>query len=347
MSSSSLSSKINLKRIVNIPPATKFLLGGLTIVSLFLQFLRNRYYNQLILSGEKDVDFDAVIVPALQLIPNHTLLHPWTVLTSIFIDIKVWRYFLSFFITLFAGKFVERSWSGKELIKFVLITGSISNLANSITLIFWNILGFGVTFFNLPVDGNLSILIGFLVVFKQLIPEHSISLAAGFSGRVKHIPFLALLISGVISVVTQSTNPFLQTWLGFLVSWTYLRFFQTNVIDPILPSNSIGVQKLKGDASETFSLVSFFPSVTHVVLTPIFNQFYELSVQLGFIDGFNESDVEQGNLIANRRLTGHNSNSGSSDSRNAAERRRQVALKVLEERNGEDSSNNIAPQQPN
>lgn len=342
--SSSLTSKINLNRIVNIPPATRFLLIGLTAVSLLVQYIRTSFYNQAISSGT-NVEFDEILIPYLQLIPNHTLFNPWTVITSIFIDTKIWRYLLSFFITLFAGKFVERSWSGKELIKFVIIVGATSNLLNSIVLIFCNILGLGVTFFNVPVDGNLSILIGFIVVFKQLIPEHSITLVGGIGGRVKHIPFLTLVFSLVISIINKETNPFLQTLLGFLTSWAYLRFFQTNVIDPILPSNSVGVQKLKGDASETFSLVSFFPSITHVILSPIFDQFYELAVQVGVIEGFNQNDIEQGNLIANRRLTGQHS-SASSDSRNAAERRRQVALKVLEERNGDTPVVTPAPEEP-
>ena len=333
---SSLSTQFSLSRL-NLPQATKYLLLTLSGVSSLLLFLKYRMYNDLIAIGETDIEFDKIVVPYLQLIPNHTLLHPWTVITSIFIETKIWKYFISVLITYFAGKFIERSWSSKELIKFVILIGGVTNLLVSLSLIISNII-FQLHYFNVPVDGNISLLVGFLVVFKQLIPEHSLVLFKGaIHARVKHIPFLVLLGLTVFSIATFSPTPNYQSWIGFLVSWAYLRFYQSNIIDPLLPqpNDVIGVQRLKGDASETFSLVHFFPDALAPILSPIFDQFYEIFVQLGLLSRFNDSEIEQSNLIANRRLTGQQQ-AQQLDSRSAAERRRQVALKVLEERIGED-----------
>ncbi|CCH46633.1 putative membrane protein [Wickerhamomyces ciferrii] len=329
---------IQLSRF-NLPQATKYLIGSLIGSSLFLLFLRYKTYNSLVEIGEKDVDFSKIIVPYLQLIPNHTLFNPWTVVTSIFVETNIFKFLISIVVLYFAGKFIERSWSSKELIKYVVVIGGVTNLLVSLSLIISNIF-FKSEFFNIPVDTNLSVLISFLVVLKQLIPEHSLNLFKGVvNARVKHLPFVVLLSITIFAIITFQPAPFFQAWIGFLVSWSYLRFFQSNIIDPLLPqpNDVIGVQRLKGDASETFSLVHFFPDALSPILSPIFNQFYELFVQLGFLNKFNDSEIEQGNLVANRRLTGQQ-NAQQVDGRREAERRRQVALKVLEERIGEEPS---------
>lgn len=336
---SSLSSQFSLTRL-NLPQATKYLIVTLSLASSFLLFLKYRMYNGLIAVGETNIEFDKIVVPYLQLIPNHTLLHPWTVVTSIFIETKIWKYFISVIVTYFAGKFIERSWSSKELIKFVVVIGGVTNLLVSLSLIIFNVI-FQLHYFNVTVDGNLSLLMSFLVAFKQLIPEHSFVLFKGaVHARVKHIPFLTLLSLTIFSIATFNPTPLIQSWIGFIVSWSYLRFFQSNIIDPLLPqpNDVIGVQRLKGDASETFSLVHFFPDALAPILSPIFDQFYELFVQLGLLTRFNDTEIEQSNLIANRRLTGQQQ-AQQLDSRSAAERRRQVALKVLEERIGEEPNN--------
>lgn len=335
--SSSLTSKLNFSSL-NVPPATRALLITLTLGTVLLQFLKNNMYKALVSSGETDINMDYIIVPFLQLVPNHTLWHPWTVITALFVDTSVSRYLVSLFFMFFAGKFIERSWSSKELVRFVLIVGGAANLLTSIALIFSNLI-FGTEFFNIPVDGNLCLLVSYLVVLKQLIPEHSVVLFKGvLQFRVKHIPFFVLIVVTVISFVTASSSPALQAWIGLIASWTYLRFFQSSVADPLLPqhNNVVGVRRIYGDASETFSFVHFFPDVFAPILGPIFNQFYETLVQLNILPRFNETDIEQGNIIASRRLTGHASHEP--DTRNAAERRRQVALKVLEERIGEDAT---------
>jgi membrane associated rhomboid family serine protease len=294
-------------------------------------------YNSLVAAGGKDINSELIVVPFLQLIPNHTLFNPWTVISAIFVDATIGRFIVSLVLMYFAGRFVERSWSSKELIKFVCLIGGISNLVTSISIIFFNLI-VGNDYFNIPVDGNLCLLVSFLVILKQLIPEHSIVLLKGsVQARVKHIPFVILLILTIISFVRLSPTPAVQAWIGLIVSWTYLRFFQASVIDPLLPqpNDVVGVTKLYGDASETFSFVHFFPDVLAPVLSPLFDQIFEIIVQLNLLNRFDDSEVEQGNLIASRRLTGQGSQQ--LDSRNASERRRQVALKVLEERIGEDA----------
>lgn len=120
--SSSLSSRLNISNL-SLPPATKALLILLTVGSLLHQFLKRHAYNALVASGETNVNMDLIIVPSLQLFPNHTLLHPWTLLTAIFVDASIARFLVSLVLMYFAGRFIERSWSSKELIKFVCQIG--------------------------------------------------------------------------------------------------------------------------------------------------------------------------------------------------------------------------------
>ncbi|KAH3680066.1 hypothetical protein WICPIJ_008403 [Wickerhamomyces pijperi] len=342
MNSASIFSKFNLQKL-NPPPTTKFLLLALTFTSLLLWYIKLQTYNQLIAEGQKDIDVQFIVVPLLQLIPNYTLSHPWTLITSIFIDTSFWRFCLSFGLLIISGRFIERSWSSVELLRFICIVCSITNLLTVLSVIVLNFT-FGLEFFNIPIDGNLSLLVSFLVVFKQLIPEHSIILFKGtVHARVKHLPFATLSLITVGCLISGSAVVLLQSWLGFVVAWSYLRFYQSNVVDPLLPSNSVGIQRSQGDASETFALIHFFPALTHPVLSPLFTVVYDGLSSVGIVPQFNEQEVEQGNLIANRRLTGQAvSSRADADSRNAAERRRQVALKVLEERIGNTAASDSA-----
>ena len=66
-------------------------------------------------------------------------------------------------------------------------------------------------------------------------------------------------------------------------------------------------------------------------MTPVFNQVYEVSVLLGIITPFNDESVEQSNLRAQKRQEQVNQNH-KNVANSVAERRRQVALQVIEDR---------------
>lgn len=93
---------------------------------------------------------------------------------------------------------------------------------------------------------------------------------------------------------------------------------------------------MKGDASDTFSFVAFFPDAMHPALTPICDGIYNTLVQLKLCTPFSNEAIEVGNENAASRSEGGLPNimngRGGGGRRAEAERRRALALKALDQR---------------
>jgi hypothetical protein len=110
----------------------------------------------------------------------------------------------------------------------------------------------------MPIFGFTSAIFGYLVAYKQLVPEHRILVGGVISFRAKVFPVLALSVIGTLVTVLGfvDTDPYpmfysllilyFQGWCGMLGAWGYLRFYQRR-------------DGIQGDRSETFSILSFFP----------------------------------------------------------------------------------------
>lgn len=99
--------------------------------------------------------------------------------------------------------------------------------------------------------GGIALQAGFLVAFKQLVPEYTVTIFKGIIKiRVKHFPAIFLLLNTLSGPIFGTDVAAVLAWLGFLSSWTYLRFYKKSY--PDLGSNQSPC--LKGDASETFAM---------------------------------------------------------------------------------------------
>ncbi|CAX44485.1 conserved hypothetical protein [Candida dubliniensis CD36] len=341
--------------------SSKILLGLLTGISSLLLILK---YQQFRFS--EDTKFHDVKIPYIQLIPRSTIYNPWVIISSIFAEISIISFIFSFGVLYVGSKFVERFWGNYlEVIKFVIIVGGITNLITVIIAIISNIIRQDGKNMDQPLGGGISYYFGFLVVCKQLIPEHNIVLFQGLINfRVKNVPFALIIFLGLWSIIiTRSLYPAIPSIGSFFVSYFYLRFFQSLNIEPTLPiattstttntttsSNgpSIDTQNssiMIGDASDTFQLIDFFPQMIRPVLIPIFQHGYDISVFLGIITPFNDEIVEQSNLRAQKRQEQTNQTQ-KNVAKSVAERRRQVALQVIEDRiNKETAANNTESNQ--
>lgn len=337
-----------LFRSHNVPKSTKILIGCLCITSTIILIIRLIYYReQLINNISKEEQNDTVIlpfkqiqVPFLQLIPRSIIFYPWVILISIFSEISIISFLFSFSILYISTKYIDKFWGSKEVIKFILLIGSLTNFSTVLITISYNIFRGDVNGMDKPLGGGISYYFGFLVVIKQLIPEHNIVLFQGLINfRVKHLPFILINVVIVWSIfISKSLYPAIPSISSFIISYNYLRFYQVFKSDPILPittasgtSDQDHSSILKGDASDTFQLVEFFPSLSKPYLTPVFNQCYELGSFLGIITPFNDNSIEQSNLRAQKRFE-HVNQTQKSVANSVAERRRQVALQVIEDR---------------
>lgn len=309
-------------RIESFPISTR--IAVTCLVSVSGTILAIRLYN-------KDMQS---LIPFIQLLPKYAILYPWVFAAAIFAEVSFFGFLMSLSVLVVSTKYVEKFWGYKEVTKFIFLVGLLTNLMTVILVIIINLLRENVQGMVQPLGGGISLYVGFLVALKQLIPEHNVVLFQGLVNfRVKYFPFLLLGAASLWSVLMSSFYPVLPAFFAFIVSYNYLRFFQSFYADSLLPTTnpvSAGSRDLniiRGDASDAFQLVEFFPSAAKPVLEPAVNGIYDLGVLLSLIAPFDEDAVEQGNLRV-QTMNQHETPKPNSES----ERRRQVALQVIEER---------------
>lgn len=151
--------------------------------------------------------------------------------------------------------------------------------------------------------------------------------------RVKHFPAIFLMVNTISGLIMGTDTALVLAWLGFLIGWTYLRFFKTQTDLSGAGSGGIGI---RGDASETFSFASFWPDVVQPPIAMVADSVYKTLLALHMCAPFVVEDVESSNEQASARgqgsLPGLLKPGGRSGKRDEAERRRALALKALDDR---------------
>jgi hypothetical protein len=189
------------------------------------------------------------------------------------------------------------------------------------------------------ISGGIAIQAGFLVSFKQLVPEHTVAIAKGvIRMRVKHFPAIFLLANTISGAALGTETAMFLAWFGFITSWVYLRFYR---VSPSLSSAATGDGSvIRGDASDTFSFAHFFPEPLQTPVGKVADSIYDTFVSLRLCTPFSVDDIDAGNEQASARAEGGlpsimnpNSRGGKGGATRAeAERRRALALKALDQR---------------
>lgn len=358
--------------ITALPLITILYIAVTILLTAITSYVRTQSYKSLI-SSNPELTFDDIIIPALQLVPNKFVFHPWTIWTSAFVETSPFQFLSGLVILYFGLTFLEAQWNPKsvteaedpdnndvnnitqylnsqqplsETLKFTSIVIILSNFGCLFIITFIALIRGKMENLSSPFHYGLYILVlPFTAVAKQLTPETNIKMLSLFKFRLKRVPFILLSLSLIISIVRGNLSPFLPAFVSFFTAWFYLRYFQIspaiNAFE-ILPapgtSSSSTTSATRGDPSDTFALVEFFPELVKPYVKPIFDGFYQLSVLLGIVRPWNDEEVDIGNLRSNLRVSGnpnlkHKSLSAPSTtaSSDIDERRRQVALKVLEQ----------------
>lgn len=302
------------------PQATKFLVIGYVAISGALLFSRFSKYNSL---ADPKLEFNSIVSPVVQLIPSKIWKFPLSLILSNFIDVQMWKFIINIVNLVIGGSFIERNWNydSKELLRFVLIVGSMTNLVLVLITI---LLGLVTSRVHLdePLDGNYTTLIGFPIIYKQLMPETTIFqlknlnfLSKNF--RFKLLPIFLMSYLTIFYSVRMRWIQLLLVWVNFFTCWVYLRFFQVF---------KTGEQITVGDASDTFQLLYFFPDLIKPILKPIFDKTYHFAcTKLQLIRPFDYDDVDKSNFIAEQR-------GAKKITDTVVDRRKQLALQILQER---------------
>lgn len=173
------------------------------------------------------------------------------------------------------------------------------------------------------------------MAFKQLVPEHTVTILKGVvKARVKHFPSIFLLAHTVCGFVFRTDTALVMAWLGFLTSWTYLRFYKTQVD---LSGVATGGVSIRGDASETFAFAYFWPDLVQPPIAAFADRIYKALIALRICTPFAAHDIESSNdplteMGESDRLTMLSPEGAREGKKEEAERRRALALKALDQR---------------
>lgn len=109
----------------NIPPITRIVLGALAAQSLLSFAIR---YSQWTTNAD-------VVVPYLQLVPQLSLIYPWTFASTTLVENNVFTLAIAGVALFYGGRYLERAWTSREFVKFLLITAVIPNVITFGTLV--------------------------------------------------------------------------------------------------------------------------------------------------------------------------------------------------------------------
>ncbi|KAL2828980.1 eukaryotic integral membrane protein-domain-containing protein [Aspergillus cavernicola] len=340
---------------INIPPATRVCLISLLTLSFLYNIARWRQ-----LDTNPGTPTVSPPVPYLTLVPSQFLFYPWTLLTATFVEQNIFTVLLNLATIFYGGKYLERAWGSREFTKFIVTIAVVPNVVIIPCYLVWTAIsgasssGYALfshqecttsctfsadppSFSVTQICGGISIQASFLVAFKQLVPEHTVTVFKGLvKMRVKHFPAVFLLLNTISAVVLGTHVAASLAWFGLLTSWTYLRFFKRQ---PDLTGTSTDGFGIKGDASETFAFRCLFPDAIQPPIGFVSDMIYSALVSLKICTPFSADEIASGNQQALARgeaglpsLLSSHRGERSMAKREEAERRRALALKALDQR---------------
>lgn len=340
---------------INLPPLTRSLLASIVFFTVLNIVLRPQA--SWAVKAKKPITGVGDGVPYLTIVPGQSVIYPWVFLLATAVEENLLGLLVTGLTVFYGGRYLERAWGSTEFTKFILFVAMIPNVLSFLLYVLGYVLShksatlyvlrtladdFYCTdwvFRNTTISGGIAIQAGFLVAFKQLVPEHTVAIAKGLIRmRVKHFPAIFLLVNTISGIVLGTETAMFLAWFGFFTAWIYLRFYR---ISPSLSSAATGDGSIiRGDASDTFAFAHFFPEPMQAPIGTLGEQIYNTLIILNVCTPFSAEDIDAGNEQASARAEGGlpsimnpNSRGGKGGgSRAEAERRRALALKALDQR---------------
>jgi len=319
---------------ISIPPVTRVLL----ILIVSLSFLYNvARFGRIVEDASATTSQPTPLVPYLALVPSVCIFYPWTLLSASFVEQNVVTLLINSANIFFGGKYLERAWGSRAFAMVVVVAALVPNLIIVPTYILWGAVMGNTTRAQTPITGGITLQAAFLVAFKQLVPEHSVSVYKGVVKiRVKHFPAIFLVLNTLGGILLGTDTALLLAWYGLVTTWVYLRFHKWQ---PDVSGSSTGGEGSKGDASETFAFATFFPNALQPPIARACDQIFTLLCSVGICRPFSDEAVASGNEQAAARgenglpnIMSEGRSARAMGKREEAERRRALALKALDQR---------------
>jgi len=280
--------------------------------SLFVRILSSIVIICYLLSFS-DAAVDAFCVrPGLFFPPHYRI---WTFATHSFMETHWWHAVVGVVVINLYGKLFEPLWGKIEMINFYLLVNTVAGIATC----FIYVLIYGLTsdpsfLFEIRIHGLPGYIAAFSVAVKQIMPDHVLLNLPIGKVRNRHVPLIVVVLAVLVNIFggVSGTYPWLFG-MGLLTSWVYLRFFQKHN------------NKTKGDSADHFAFATFFPEPITPIVAVASNSIFNLLITLKIC----KKQVHRYNMAApSGSITVSLPGTNAED----AERRRQIALKALNER---------------
>lgn len=286
-------------------PANR-LVSALSGSSVLVKCLWGSVVLLYLLSFWVDTAHVLAVTPGLLLPPNLWL---WTLVTHGLVELHLWDVLANLLLTLGAGRRLEPLWGAPELLLFYgVVSLSVGILSSLFYLVAYAATSDLHFLFSAQVHGFPAFAGAVLVAHKQTIGDGLVEPQRW----VRVLPQLALLGVTVLTVAGLIPGQVLVGYsLGLLSGWVYLRFYQRH-------------SRGRGDMSDHFSFASFFPAPLQPAAALLGTLTHASLVKLRLCP----RAVKRYDVGAPSSITISLPGTDPQD----AERRRQIALKALNER---------------
>ncbi|KAJ8608700.1 hypothetical protein MRB53_039502 [Persea americana] len=161
---------------------------------------------------------------------------------------------------------------------------------------------------------------------------HSISLQINAASENKAFSSTLRCSKHAIWSIARAHTALWLSLFGFLTGWIHLRFYRISDLGASETSTGGNGAQMRGDPSETFAFVEFFPDILKPILSPICDAVFATLVSIRVCTPFSEEAIEAATEASRDTGLPGIMDQRTGGRRAEAERRRALALKALDQR---------------
>ncbi|XP_055685344.1 transmembrane protein 115 [Lutzomyia longipalpis] len=258
---------------------------------------------------------DALIVTPGYFMPP--LVQIWTAFTFCFVEKHLWEVLVDIATVALCGKLIEPLWGSLEMMTYFAVTNfGVVILTTTYYLFLYACTKNPLILFEVHIYGLAGYIAAVCVAVHQIMPDHLIARTPIGNFTNRNIPLTLFLVAVFLWLLGLLEGRYPTMFLaGIITSWIYLRFIQRHR------------NGSRGDYSENFAFVRFFPIVLQPFVSILVNPIYYTCRRLGIIKHTPVPPATSNTLP----LSSVSISMGGVDPYDM-ERRRQIALKALNER---------------
>ncbi|KAM6925522.1 transmembrane protein 115 [Xenentodon cancila] len=292
-----------------LPVARQHFLAALASTSVVVKAISVVVVLLYLLSWAVDTPYALGVTPGYLFPPNFWV---WTLVTHGMVEPHVWGVVANVGTVMACGRLLEPLWGALELLIFFAVVNVSAGLLAGLSYLLTYVATFNLDFlFAVRVHGGAGFLGGILVALKQTMGDTTVLRVPQV--RLKAAPALVLLFLALLrlSGLLESSAPLAAYSYGALAGWVYLRFYQRH-------------SRGRGDMSDHFAFASFFPEAVQPAVGLLAGLVHTALVKIKVC----RKMVKRYDVGAPSSITISLPGTDPQD----AERRRQLALKALNER---------------